>query len=204
MNNDTYFIEKTANGTNQVTLRSKLLEKRIIFLDEEVGVDSVNRLISQLILLSMQDNTKPVTLLINSPGGSIRDGLVLIDVIKSMPFTVKTVSLGIAASMAAVILAAGTKGNRYISENSWAMLHQPLIQNGLSSSSCSEVEQVAKTLIERKEMLNNMLSKLTGKDVATVSEITSKDSYLNSKEALEFGLVDKIADEQTLYELLGG
>lgn len=204
MNNDTFFIEKTANGINQVTLRSKLLEKRIVFLDEEVCVDSVNRLISQLILLSMQDNTKPVTLLINCPGGSIRDGLVLIDVIKSLPFTVRTVSLGIAASMAAVILAAGTKGHRYISANSWAMLHQPLIQNGLSSSSCSEVEEVAKTLIERKEMLNNMLSELTGNSVETISKITSKNSYLNAQDTLNLGLVDAIADGQTLYELIGG
>ena len=199
-----YYLERGSSGCRQISLKTKLFEQRVIYLDEPVDSTTVNQAVQQFTLLAALDGKQPITLVINSPGGSIRDGLVLIDVMRSFSGPVRTVSLGIAASMAAVILAAGTKGNRYISENSWAMLHQPLIQNGLSSSSCSEVEQVAKTLIERKEMLNNMLSKLTGKDVATVIKITSKDSYLNSKEALEFGLVDKIADEQTLYELLGG
>lgn len=202
--NNTYYLQKSSNGTNQITLKSKLLEKRIIFLEDEVNAETVSDVISQIVLLGAEDNTKPVTLIINSPGGSIRDGLVLIDVMKSVPFPIKTVSLGIAASMAGVILAAGSKGYRYITPNSWVMLHQPLISGGLPSGSCSQVEEVAKSLVESKEKLNSLLSKLTGKSVAQVAKLTNKDSYLKAEEALNRGLVDQIVEGNQLFELMTG
>ena len=202
--NNTYYLQKTSNGTNQITLKSKLLENRIIFLEDEINGETVSDVISQIVLLGAEDNAKPVTLIINSPGGSIRDGLVLIDVMKSAPFPVKTVSLGIAASMAGVILAAGTKGYRYITPNSWVMLHQPLISGGLPSSNCSQVEEVAKSLVESKEKINTLLSELTGKSVKQVAQLTDKDSYLKAEEALSHGLVDKIAEGKELFELMTG
>ncbi len=199
-----FYLQKTANGTNQITLKSKMLEKRIIFLDGEINSESVNKTITQMSLLCAEDSSKPITLLINSNGGSIRDGLVLIDVMRAMPFPIRTVSMGIAASMAAVILAAGTKGRRYITPSSYAMLHQPLISSGLPAGSCSEVEQIAKSLLDRRDQLNTLLSELTGKDISVISEVTSKDTYLSAEEAKSLGLVDVIANGTTLFKLIKG
>ena len=199
-----FYLQKTANGTNQITLKSKMLEKRIIFLDGEINSESVNKTITQMSLLCAEDSSKPITLLINSNGGSIRDGLVLIDVMRAMPFPIRTVSMGIAASMAAVILAAGTKGRRYITPSSYAMLHQPLISSGLPAGSCSEVEQIAKSLLDRRDQLNTLLSELTGKDISVISEVTSKDTYLSAEEAKNLGLVDVIANGTMLFKLIKG
>ncbi len=202
--NNTYYLERTSTGTNSVTLKSKLFEKRILFLDSEINSQTVNTLIAQISLLTSDNTNEPITILINSPGGSIRDGLVLIDVLKSSPCTIRTVSLGIAASMSAVILAAGTKGFRYISPNSQVMLHQPLIAGGTPGGSCSEIEAVANSLIQTKKHLDQLLTKLTGKSIKAIRSLTSKDTYLNAREACENGLVDKIADSETLNALITG
>lgn len=202
--NDTYYLERTTSGTQAVTLKSKLLEKRIIFLDSQINTETVNTTIAQLSLLAIENPDEPITILINSSGGSIQDGLVLIDVMQASPCTIRTVSLGIAASMAAVILAAGTKGHRYISRNSKVMLHQPLIAGGLPGGSCSEIESVANSLTQTKKHLDELLSNLTGKPTKTIRALTSKDTYLNAKEACEKGLIDIIADENTLSGLITG
>ena len=173
-------------------------------MEEEITPESVNVTIQQLSLLATEDRTKPVTIILNSPGGSIRDGLVLIDVMRSLPFPVRTVSLGIAASMAGVILAAGAKGHRYISPNSQVMLHQPLLSGGVPAGNCSEVERVAKNLTDRKRQMNRLLSRLTGKNIKQIEKLTAKDTYLNAEEALNTGLVDHITNNKTLYELMTG
>jgi len=202
--NNVYYVERTANGSNQISLKSKLLERRVIYLDREVNGESVGEMIRQISLLSADDPEGEITILINSPGGSIQEGLVLIDVMRSHRGAVNTVSLGVAASMAAVILAAGTKGHRYISKNSQAMLHQPLIAGGVPASSCSEVEGVAKSLIARKKQLDDLLVTLTGQPKKDILKLTSKDTYLNADEALKYGLVDKIAEGEELIRLIGG
>lgn len=202
--NNTYYLERTTNGTNSVTLTSKLFERRIIFLDSQINTETVNTTIAQLSLLVSESPTEPITILINSPGGSILEGLVLIDVMKACPCTIRTVSLGIAASMAAVILASGTKGFRYISPSSQVMLHQPLIAGGTPGGNCSEIEAVANSLMQTKKHLDQLLSKLTGKSIKAIRTLTSKDTYLNAKEACENGLVDKIADSETLNALITG
>lgn len=199
-----FYLEKTCSGSQQVSLKTKLLEKRVIFLDEEINCDSVNSTISQISLLAADAPNEPITMLINSPGGSILDGLVLIDVMQACGCVIRTVSLGIAASMAAVILAAGTKGHRYISRHSQVMLHQPLLSRGLPASNCSEVESIAQSLLERKKELDNLLSKLTGKEKKEIRMLTAKDTYLKADEAVKHGLVDKVAESILLNELIGG
>ncbi len=201
---DTFYLERTTNGTNAITLKSKLFEKRIIFLDSEIDAQTVNTTIAQLSLLAMEDPNEKITILINSVGGSVLHGRVLIDVIKSSPCVIQTVSLGMAASMAAIILSAGTKGHRYVSPSSQVMVHQPLISGGIPGGSCSEIEAVANSLIKTKNELDKLLSQFTGKSIKTIKKLTSKDTYMNAKEAVENGLVDKIADGNDLNDLLTG
>lgn len=201
--NNVYFIEKTVNGSNQITLKSKLLEKRVIYLDEQINHQSANEAIQQISLLAMLGPGEPITMLINSPGGSIQDGLVLIDVIRAYDGIIKTVSLGIAASMAAVILAAGTKGHRYASNHSQVMLHQPLISGSLPGGNCSEIDEVAKSLLKRKKQLDDLLVNLTERPKKEIIKLTAKDSYLSATEAKTYGLIDEIADGKELYNLIG-
>lgn len=204
MMGEIFYLERTTNGTNTVSLKSKLFEKRIIFLDSQIDVELVNRTIAQLSLLVTENSEEPITILINSPGGSILNGMVLIDVMRSCPCMIRTVSLGMAGSMGAVILAAGTKGQRFISKNSQVMVHQPLISGGIPGGSCSEIETVANTLIKTKNELDDFLSELTGKPLETIKILTSKDTYMSASEALENGLVDKIASTEELKKLLTG
>lgn len=199
-----FYLERTTHGTNAITLKTKLFENRIIFLDSEINSESVNTTIAQIALLSTENPHEPITILINTPGGSILHGKVLIDVMKACPCTIQTISLGIAASMGAVILAAGTKGYRFVSPSSQVMVHQPLIAGGMPGGSCSEIESVANTLIKTKNELDKFLSELTGKPIKTIRRLTSKDTYMNAEEALEYGLVDKIADADELNKLLTG
>lgn len=199
-----FYIERTSGGSNQISLKSKLLERRIIYLDSQINTESVNEAIQQIALLAAENSSEPITILISSGGGSIIDGLALIDVMRSCPCVIKTVSVGIAASMGCVILAAGTKGHRYITPNSQAMLHQPLIAGNLPGGNCSEIETIANSLIERKNQINNLLVDLTGKSRKHIDELTAKDTYLNAEEAVENGIVDEVATGLTLYELIGG
>ena len=199
-----YYTERTCNGTQLLTLEAKLFERRIICLDEEINRESVARVIRQIALLSSEGSDEPITLLINSPGGSITEGLVLIDVMRAYGGVIRTVSLGIAASMAAVILAAGTAGHRYVSPHSQVMLHQPLIAGGLPGGSCSEVESIAQSLLERKREIDELLVEFSGRPLDEIRELTGKDTYMKATEALDHGLVDAIADGAVLNELIGG
>lgn len=202
--NNVYYLERTVNGSNQISLKTKLLERRIIYLDEQINHQTVNDTIQQIALLAADKPGQAITMLINCPGGSIQDGLVLMDVMRSYDGIIKTVSLGIAASMAAVILAAGTKGHRYCSKHSQVMLHQPLISGGIPGGNCSEIEEVAKSLVARKNQLNDLLVEFTGKPKKEIAKLTSTDNYLSAEQALKHGLIDVIADGKELYELIGG
>ena len=199
-----YYLQNSANGIHQISLKTKLLEKRIIYLDRPVDSESVNEIIQQISLLATEAPGESITMVINSPGGSIQDGLVLIDVMRSYDGIIKTVSLGMAASMAAVILAAGTKGHRYISPHSQVMLHQPLIGGGLAGGNCSEIEGVAKSLLARKKQIDDMLVDFTERPRKDILKLTSTDTYLNAQQAKDNGLIDVIADGKTLFELIGG
>lgn len=202
--NNVYYLERTTNGSNQISLKTKLFERRIIYLDSQINGETVNQAIQQIALLAAEKPGEPITMLINSPGGSIQDGLVLIDVMRAYDGIIKTVSLGIAASMAAVILAAGSKGYRYCSKNSQVMLHQPLISGGIPGGNCSEIEEVARSLVARKNQLNNLLVTFTEKPKEEIEKLTSTDNYLSADEALEHRLIDTVAEGKELYELIGG
>lgn len=193
-------IERTTHGVKEISLDSVLLERRIIFLDKPIDTESVNEVIKQLLVLSSLSD-KPIIILINSPGGNINDGLGLIDVFEAIPNEIWTVSTGMAASMGGVILAAGNK--RFITEHSRVMLHEPLIQNG-SGGSCSSVSATAKALQERKDLINKLLCKYTGKSRKVINKATSFDNYMNAKEAKELNIVDEILSQQKLYEILKG
>ena len=200
--NTPYYIERTANGTNAITLESILLENRVIFLDKPIDSESVNSIIKQLLVLSSISNEK-VSILINTPGGSISDGLALVDVIKACPCPICTVSLGIAASMGGIILAAGTHGLRYVSHHSRVMLHEPLIQSGIGGS-CSSVQATAEALMERKKLINKLLCDYTGKDMKTINKATSFDNYLSAAAAVELGVADAVLSDDELYQVLKG
>lgn len=200
---NTFFTERTAQGTNQITLKSKLLEQRIIVLDDEVNPHNTQSLINQIILLATYEPQKPITMLINSPGGSIQDGLTLIDVMNSCQCVINTVSLGTAASMGAVILAAGTKGHRYISTHSQVMLHQPLL-SGSVTGNCSEIEAISERLNKSRSVINSLLAEYTGLSPRVIDKLTRKDTYLDAQEALENHLVDVIANAEILNKLLTG
>lgn len=202
--NNVYVTERTCGGITQMSLETKLLERRVIYLNTEINHESVSRVIQQIAVLSATAPGEPITMLINSPGGSILDGLVLIDVMQAYSGIVRTVSLGIAASMAAVILAAGTRGHRYVSRHSQVMLHQPLLSGGLPGGSCSEVENIAQSLVERKRELDDLLVQFTGKPLREIRQLTGKDTYMKADAALKHGLVDSIADGIVLNDLIGG
>lgn len=202
--NNVFYLERTSGGSNQVSLKSKLFERRVIYLDTPIDGESVNTTIQQIALLAADGPGEPMTMLINSPGGNIQDGLALIDVMQACEGPIQTVSLGMAASMAAIILAAGTPGHRFITRHSRVMLHQPLISGGLPGGNCSEIESVANSLIERKRQLDKLLIYLTGRPKGEIQKLTAKDTYLDAAQALKHGLVDKMVEGTALSELIGG
>jgi len=196
------FIERSTNGIALVSADSLLQERRVLFLLDPINQDSVNRTIQQLTILNSRSN-KPITLITGSPGGDIQQGLALIDVMASSNSIIKTVSMGLSASMCSVILAAGTPGYRYCSKHSRVMLHEPLLANGISGS-CSSIQEAAKHILERKQLINTLLSQFTKQPYEEIEKATSYDHFYSAQEAVEFGLVDQVAEGDVLMQLLGG
>lgn len=199
---NTYYLEKTANGTQGVSLESKMYEHRVIFLNDVIDSVVVQDTIRKLIVL-MEENNNPITIIINSPGGNLQAGLALIDVMEASTCIIRTLTLGISASMSAIIAAAGTRGYRYMSDHSRMMIHEPLLQNGISGS-CSSIQATAKSILESKLLINTLLTKYTGKDQEKIDEATNHDNYMVAKEALEFGLIDKVIEGQELIAIMKG
>ena len=200
--NAPFFLERTASGIDQISAESLLLEHRIIFLGEPIDQQSVNKVIQQLIILSGKSN-QPVTLVIGSPGGDVQAGLALLDVMESTKAVINTVAVGLAASMSAVILAAGTPGHRYCTEHSRVMIHEPLLANGVTGS-CSSIQETARHILERKALLNSLLSQFTKRSPEEIDNATAYDHYYTAQEAVEFGLVDHMACSDVLMNLLRG
>lgn len=195
-------IDRTSSGTVLLPAESVLQEKRVIMLNREISSDTVNRLIQQLLVLSHKSDV-PIVLVLATPGGEIQAGLALIDVINAIPCPVYTVALGMAASMGAIILAAGEQGHRIISRHSRVMIHEPLLVNGVSGS-CSTVMATAQAILERKSLIDNLLVTYTGKSIEEIQVATSFDHYMSADDAVEFGIVDKICDGKELMEYLKG
>ena len=188
-----YVIEQTSKGERSYDIFSRLLKERIIFLSEQVDSASASLVIAQLLFLDAEDPGKDIYLYINSPGGSITDGMAIYDTIQYIKSDVCTICVGMAASMGAVLLASGTKGKRYALPNSEIVIHQPLIGGGLSGQA-TEVKIHADHLVATREKLNNVLSERTGQSIETIQKDTERDNYMTAQQAKEYGLIDEIME----------
>ncbi len=183
--------EESAHGTREVQLLSKHLTNGKLFLTGEVTSEMANTFVSELLYLAQKE--KPVDIYINSPGGSVNAGLVIYDVIQACASKVEIniFCMGIAASMAAIILAGGAKGHRFILPHSKVMIHEPLISGGMGGSATT-IKKTADSILETKAITNEILAKHTGKTVEEIDEATAFDNYMNATEAIEFGICDEI------------
>jgi len=182
-------VEKSPYGEKIYDIYSRLLKERIIFLSGPIVDPLANTVIAQLLFLASQDPKKDIQLYINSPGGSVTAGLAIYDTIQYIKPDVSTVCVGMAASMAAVLLASGKKGKRFALPNSQIMLHQ--VAGGVTGEAV-EIEITAKQILKTRQLLNEILAKHTGQPLAKIEKDTDRDFYLNATEAKEYGLIDEV------------
>lgn len=188
-------IEQTPKGERQYDIYSRLMLDRIIFLGTEINDTVANLLMAQMLFLEGNDPEKPISLYINSPGGSISAGLGIYDVMQYIRCDVITYCTGMAASMAAVLLAAGAKGQRNALPNSRVMIHQPL---GGARGQASDIEIQANEILYLKNKLNEILANCAGKKVSDIEEVIERDKYMSAAEAVEYGLIDKVLERHEL------
>ena len=193
-----YVIEQTSKGERSYDIFSRLLKDRIIFLAEDVNPTSASLVVAQLLFLESEDPDREIHLYINSPGGSITDGMAIVDTINYIKCPVSTICVGLAASMGAVLLASGEKGKRYATPNAEILIHQPLIggNGGGLSGQTTEIKIHADHMVKTREKLNKLLSERTGQDLATIERDTERDNYMTAEEALKYGLIDGIMDKR--------
>ena len=191
-----YVIEQTSKGERSYDIFSRLLKDRIIFLAEDVNPVSASLVVAQLLFLESEDPDKEINLYINSPGGSITDGMAIVDTINYIKCPVSTICVGMAASMGAVLLASGAKGKRYATPNAEILIHQPLIGGGGLSGQTTEIKIHADHMVKTREKLNKLLSERTGQSLETIEKDTERDNYMTAQEALEYGLIDGIMDKR--------
>lgn len=187
-------IEKNSNGERAYDIYSRLLKDRIILLNGEIDDCLSNSIVAQLLYLDSL-NHNDIYLYINSPGGSITSGMAIYDTMNFISSDVSTICIGMAASMAAFLLSSGTKGKRYALSNSEVMIHQPL---GGAKGQATEIKIAAERIVKLKKKLNNILSKNTGKTLKKIEKDTERDYYLDSSEALEYGIIDDILKKKTI------
>ena len=187
-----YVIEQTSKGERSYDIFSRLLKERIIFLSEQVDSASASVVIAQLLFLDAEDPGKDIYLYINSPGGSITDGMAIYDTMQYIKSDVCTICVGLAASMGSVLLAAGTKGKRYALPNSEVLIHQPLIAGGGLSGQTTEIKIHADHMVKTREKLNKILSQRTGQPLDRIEKDTERDNYMTAEQAKEYGLIDEI------------
>ena len=186
-----YVVEQTSRGERSYDIFSRLLNDRIIFLSEEVNDTTASLIVAQLLYLEAQDPDKDIQFYINSPGGSVTAGMAIYDTMRYIKCDVATICVGMAASMGAFLLAAGTKGKRMALPNAEIMIHQP------SAGTQGQITDMAihmKRLQTIKERMNQILSENTGKDLATVTAACERDNFMTAQEAMEFGLIDRIVE----------
>ena len=182
-------IEKSSHGERAYDIYSRLLKDRIIFLGEPVTDHVANIVIAQLLFLDAEDKNKDIKFYINSPGGSVTAGLAIYDTMQYIKSDVTTICIGIAASMAAVLLASGAKGKRFSLPNSEVMIHQVM---GGAEGQASDIKIRAEHILKTKDRLNNILAKHTGQKVVKIDKDTDRDRFMSSEEAKKYGLIDKI------------
>lgn len=192
-------IDKTQNGERSYDIFSRLLEDRIIFVSGEINDNVANTIIAQLLYLESKDSKKDICLYINSPGGVSQAGLAIVDTINLIKCPVSTICIGLCASAAALILACGQKGKRYILPNSKVMIHQPW---GGVKGQITEIEIYLKEGIKDRNTYASILSKVCNKSKEEVLKNIERDNYMNSQEALEYGIIDKILDKSKAYNII--
>ena len=188
-----YVVEQTNRGERSYDIYSRLLSDRIIMLHDEVNTASASVVVAQLLFLESQDPTKDISLYINSPGGSVTDGFAIYDTIQYIKCDVSTICMGMAASMGAFLLSAGTKGKRLALPNSTIMIHQPL---GGYKGQATDMEIHTKYMLDTKARLNQILSKNTGKPLDVIKNDTERDNFMTAQQALEYGLIDKVIERR--------
>ncbi|MDB5176340.1 MAG: clpP [Candidatus Saccharibacteria bacterium] len=182
-------IEKTSDGERAFDIYSRLLNERIIFLGEDVNEHTANIVVAQLLHLAYDDSKKDIKLYINSPGGSVYDGMAIYDTIQFISPDVQTIGIGVQASMGAFLLSSGTKGKRFALPSSRIMIHQP---SSGTSGKITDQEITLKEGIFLKQKLNEILAKNTGQKLSKIEKDTDRDFWMSSKEAVEYGLIDQV------------
>ena len=184
-----YVIEQTSRGERSYDIFSRLLSDRIVFLGEEVTDASASSIVEQMLFLEAQDPDKDIQFYINSPGGSVTDGMAIYDTMQFIKCDVSTICVGMAASMGAFLLAAGEKGKRYALPHSRIMIHQPL---GGAEGQASDVEIRARQLLLIKRQMNELMAGFTGRSYDELVRDTDRDNFMSAQEALEYGLIDRV------------
>ena len=187
-------IEQTGRGERAYDIYSRLLNDRIVMLNDEVNHVTAGLVVAQLLFLEGQDPEKDICLYINSPGGSISDGMAIYDTMNYIKCDVSTICMGMAASMGSFLLAAGAKGKRLALPNSEIMIHQPL--GGTGRAQASDIEIHANHIIRIKNKMNTLLSQMTGQPLETIEKDTDRDNFMTPQQALEYGLIDKIIEKR--------
>ncbi len=191
-----YVVEQTSRGERSYDIFSRLLNDRIIILSEDVNSASASIVVAELLFLEAQDPDKDIQFYINSPGGSISDGMAIYDTMQYIKCDVSTICVGMAASMASFLLAAGAKGKRLALPNSEILIHQPLIGGGGISGQTTDVKIHADHLVYTREKMNRLLSQMTGQSLDTIQRDTERDNYMTAQQALEYGLIDKVIEHR--------
>lgn len=184
-----YVIEQTSTGERTFDIYSRLLKDRIIFLGEEINDTVASLVVAQILFLEAEDPEKDICIYVNSPGGSVTAGMAIYDTMQYVKPDISTICVGLAASMGAFLLSAGTKGKRFALPNAEIMIHQPL---GGAQGQASDIKIHAEWMLKTKDKLNRILSENTGKDLKTIEADTDRDNFMSAEQAAEYGLVDKV------------
>ena len=190
-------VEQTSRGERAYDIYSRLLKDRIIFLGEQVSDDMANIIIAQFLFLESEDPDKDINLYINSPGGSITAGLAIYDTMQYVKSNVTTICTGQASSMAALLLAAGTKGKRFALPHSRIMMHQPM---GATQGQATDIDIQAREIIRIKKAINELFALHTGQDQKKLENDTERDYFMSGQEALQYGIVDKVITKREMIE----
>ena len=182
-------VEQTGRGERSYDIFSRLLNDRIIFLSDEVNDATASLVVAQMLFLEAQDPTKDISFYINSPGGSVTAGMAIYDTMQYIKCDVSTICIGMAASMGAFLLSAGTKGKRIALPHSEIMIHQPL---GGAQGQASDIKIRAELILRTRDMLNKILSENTGKPIEQIEKDTDRDNFMTAEQALEYGIIDRI------------
>jgi ATP-dependent Clp protease protease subunit len=192
-------IEQSSRGERAYDIYSRLLKDRIIFMGEQVVDDMANIIIAQMLFLESEDPDKDINIYINSPGGSITAGLAIYDTMQYIKPDIATICMGQTTSMAALLLAAGTKGKRYALPHGRVMIHQPL---GGAQGQATDIDIHAREILKMRDELNEILAKHTGQDIEKIRKDTERDYFMSSKEAKEYGIIDKVISRREMQEQL--